>query len=83
MSDSSQRQDYSKGARALDNKGIEERDLPMLKGGSSTGGNSGPTGSPRDYAKKGKEGAKPRMENWNPMHMKASTYGINGCGSCD
>ena len=78
MADDAQRQDYSKGARA--DKDVHESSLEMTKGGGSSGGNSGPTGSSRDYAKKGKEGAEPRMKNWNPMKMEASTYGICGCG---
>jgi hypothetical protein len=72
-----QRQDYSKGAKS--DKVIHEGSLEMIKAGSSNSGNSGPTGSARDYAKKGKEGAAPHFKNWNPMSMKASTYGINGC----
>lgn len=80
MADNSQRQDYSKGARQLDNKDSSERSLEMLKAGSTTGENNGPTGSKRDYAKSGKSAAEPRLSNWNPMTMKASTYGIEGCG---
>lgn len=80
MADDAQRQDYSKGARS--GRDVAEHSLEMTKGGASGGGNTGPTGSPRDYAKSGKTGKEPAMKNWNPMKMPPSTYGIDGCGGC-
>lgn len=46
-----------------------------LTGGAATSGSSGPTGSARTYPK-GKGDT--HNTNWNPMKMKASTYGICG-----
>jgi hypothetical protein len=70
--------DYSKSARA--DKVVHEGSLEMIKGGSSNSGNTGPTGSARNYAKSGKEGKSPSAKNWNPMTMPASTYAVGGCG---
>jgi hypothetical protein len=67
----SQRTNYSKGDKTESSGGMSGA---IGGGAANRDGNSGPTGSARNYPK----GKTVRSTDWNPMKCKGSTYGVNG-----
>jgi hypothetical protein len=84
QADDEQKTNYGKtGAHTMntrDDKTESTGKGEMLRAGGDSGENNGPTGSKRNYAKKGREMGTPHNTDWNPMKSKPSTYGI--CGEC-
>ena len=76
-----QRQNYGKqGAHHMnrDDKTESSGKGTAVHAGGGSGQNNGPTGSKRDYGKKGRESSGTPNTNWTPMSGKPSTYGL-GC----
>jgi hypothetical protein len=79
--DAAERTDYGKKSGHQDDKGASESSgsaMHMRGGAANRDGDSGPTGSARNYPKKAPGSTHPDKTDWNPMKKPASTYGICG-----
>ena len=68
------RTDYEKTGKVESTERLE-----MIHAGGAGGGNTGPTGSKRDYAKKGgSTPARPHTTDFNPQKTKECCYAVGG-----
>jgi hypothetical protein len=82
--DDEQKTNYGKkGAHTMntrEDKVESESKGEAMRAGGSSGQDNGPTGSKRDYGKKGQTGSgAPHNTDWNPIKGKPSTYAVGGC----